>query len=59
MHDEIFGPIMPVMTVKDEQAAIDVMHLHEKPLALYMFGKDREVFDRWVDRWVDRDIYVV
>ncbi|CAE7533288.1 Aldh3b1, partial [Symbiodinium microadriaticum] len=46
MEEEIFGPIMPVMKVKNHEQAIDIMQKHEKPLALYLFGKNRQVFDR-------------
>jgi len=45
MEEEIFGPILPVMKVKTADEAIDIMLDHEKPLALYLFGKDRSTFD--------------
>lgn len=46
MQEELFGPILPVLKVKNSAEAIDIMHLHDKPLALYLFGKDRATFDR-------------
>ncbi len=38
MQDEIFGPILPVMTFEQIDEAYDYINAHEKPLALYYFG---------------------
>ncbi len=38
MKEEIFGPILPVMTFQDIREPIDYIKQHEKPLALYFFG---------------------
>jgi aldehyde dehydrogenase (NAD+) len=45
MADEIFGPILPVLTVKDVDEAIAFVNARPKPLALYIFAKDRAVQD--------------
>jgi aldehyde dehydrogenase (NAD+) len=45
MKEEIFGPILPVIKVADFKQAINIMHVHENPLALYLFGKNRARFD--------------
>ncbi|MBE7188308.1 aldehyde dehydrogenase family protein [Jatrophihabitans endophyticus] len=37
MRDEIFGPILPIVTVPDVGAAIDAINARPKPLALYAF----------------------
>ena len=42
MQQEIFGPILPVMTFKNVNEAIDYINAHEKPLAFYYFGKNRK-----------------
>ena len=39
MQEEIFGPILPVMTFHNVDVAIDYVNKHEKPLAFYYFGK--------------------
>ena len=39
MQEEIFGPILPVMTFSELKEAIDYINSGEKPLALYYFGK--------------------
>ena len=40
MQEEIFGPIFPVLTLKDLDEVISFVNKREKPLALYYFGKD-------------------
>jgi aldehyde dehydrogenase (NAD+) len=42
MADEIFGPILPVLTVKSIDAAIDFVNARPKPLALYMFTRNKD-----------------
>lgn len=42
MQEEIFGPILPVLTFRHLQEAIDFVNKKEKPLALYYFGKEHE-----------------
>jgi aldehyde dehydrogenase (NAD+) len=48
MSDEIFGPILPVITVDGVGEAIDTINAHDKPLALYVFAEDQAVVDRMV-----------
>ncbi len=50
MADEIFGPILPVLTVKDVDAAIQFINERPKPLALYVFTKDKEHARRVLSR---------
>lgn len=42
MSEEIFGPILPIVPVENIQAAIDFVNQHPKPLALYVFSKDKK-----------------
>jgi aldehyde dehydrogenase (NAD+) len=37
MADEIFGPILPILSVESTDAAIDLVNSRPKPLALYVF----------------------
>lgn len=41
MQEEIFGPLLPVLTFYDLQEAIRMVNARPKPLALYYFTKDR------------------
>jgi aldehyde dehydrogenase (NAD+) len=40
MQEEIFGPILPVLRVKDVDEAIGRVNERDKPLALYLFSND-------------------
>ena len=43
MQEEIFGPILPVLTVKSTDEAIAFINKREKPLALYLFAEEARV----------------
>jgi coniferyl-aldehyde dehydrogenase len=40
MRDEIFGPLLPVVSYEDVDAAIDFVNARPRPLGLYYFGRD-------------------
>lgn len=42
MSEEIFGPLLPIVRVRDFKAAIDYINSQPKPLALYAFTDDKE-----------------
>jgi aldehyde dehydrogenase (NAD+) len=50
MQEEIFGPILPVLTVPDMERAIDFVNEREKPLALYLFTRNAELEQRVIAR---------
>ncbi|MCZ7525430.1 MAG: aldehyde dehydrogenase family protein [Acidimicrobiia bacterium] len=50
MQEEIFGPILPVLTVPDVDAAIHFVNERDKPLALYVFSEQSSVTERVVER---------
>lgn len=37
MQEEIFGPVLPIVTVATPEEAIEFINKREKPLALYVF----------------------
>jgi coniferyl-aldehyde dehydrogenase len=41
MQEEIFGPLLPVMTVAGFDEAVDYINVHPRPLAAYYFGNDK------------------
>ena len=41
MGEEIFGPILPVMTFPSFDAVVDGLKTADKPLALYLFSSDK------------------
>lgn len=50
MADEIFGPILPILTVESTEVAIGFVNARPKPLALYVFTgspqRGRDLVDR-------------
>ena len=46
MTDEIFGPILPIVTVQSLTEAIDFVNARPKPLAAYLFTKTKAVRER-------------
>ena len=46
MTDEIFGPILPVLTVENLDAAIAFVNARPKPLAAYLFTKAKAVREK-------------
>ena len=42
MQEEIFGPILPVMTFDKMDTVIEYIQSNEKPLAFYYFGKNTD-----------------
>ena len=46
MGEEIFGPILPILTYEDTDALIASLKEKESPLALYIFSKDKNTVTR-------------
>lgn len=43
MQEEIFGPILPIVPVKNADEAIKFINDREKPLAFYVFSRNSKV----------------
>src|SRR4029077_11743471 len=48
MEDEIFGPILPILTYKDMDAAIREVKRHPKPLSGFLFSRDQKAIDHFL-----------
>ncbi|KIL22353.1 Aldehyde dehydrogenase [Bacillus safensis] len=46
MEDEIFGPLLPILTYSDLDDAIKSINKLSKPLALYLFTSDNQVEEK-------------
>jgi coniferyl-aldehyde dehydrogenase len=46
MQEEIFGPVLPVLGYRDTSEPLAYINKHDRPLALYWFGRDTSVRDR-------------
>ena len=50
MAEEIFGPILPIVTVESVDDAIAFISSRDKPLALYVFSEDAAVRSAFLER---------
>jgi aldehyde dehydrogenase (NAD+) len=50
MADEIFGPVLPVLSVDSLEAAAEFVNSKPKPLALYVFTSSRAGAEALIDR---------
>ena len=46
-QEEIFGPILPIVTAESAEAAIKLINSRDKPLALYVFSARDGVAERF------------
>ena len=43
MKQEIFGPVLPILTYSTDEEMINIVNSHPKPLALYLFTSNKEL----------------
>ena len=43
MGEEIFGPLMPILTFDEIEDVIKTVNSHDKPLALYIYAENKQV----------------
>ena len=58
MQHEIFGPILPVKPYADLQDAINYINANERPLALYIFSKNKQAIDRVINNTISGGVAV-
>ena len=58
MREEIFGPILPVLSVASREDAVAHVNDGERPLALYWYGEDTETRDRVLHETVSGGVTV-
>lgn len=49
MQEEIFGPLLPVLEYESLDQALNIINTRPRPLAIYLFSKDRAVQQRVVN----------
>ncbi|MBO6186070.1 MAG: aldehyde dehydrogenase family protein [Chryseobacterium sp.] len=55
MQQEIFGPILPILTYKNIDEALKEINSRPKPLALYVFSEDQNFADEVIGRTTSGD----
>ncbi len=58
MQDEIFGPILPVISYDTLDEAIDYVNARPRPLALYYFGYAQRDIDRVLDQTISGGVSI-
>jgi aldehyde dehydrogenase (NAD+) len=48
MQDEIFGPILPIITYHSKEEALEIIRRHPNPLAFYVFTSDHADENYWL-----------
>ena len=51
MQDEIFGPILPILTYNNEEDIDKVISNYDKPLSLYVFSKNKVFTNKIISRY--------
>ncbi|NXN96206.1 AL3B1 dehydrogenase, partial [Rhinopomastus cyanomelas] len=50
MQEEIFGPILPILTVSSVEDAIAFINSRDRPLALYVFSSSKKVVKQFLEQ---------
>ncbi|MGH2565508.1 MAG: aldehyde dehydrogenase family protein, partial [Ginsengibacter sp.] len=50
MKEEIFGPILPVLSFTATQEAMEIVRQNENPLAFYLFTKNKNKEEEWIKK---------
>lgn len=50
MQEEIFGPILPVISFQSRNEVIDIINKNPDPLALYVFSSSQKDVNFWVEK---------
>ncbi len=49
MQEEVFGPVLPIITWTDLNWCIDYIRSNDRPLALYVFSEDKNIVSRFMN----------
>lgn len=50
MHEEIFGPVLPIIPFESRDEARQIVDQNPNPLAFYLFTEDAELKKEWITR---------
>ncbi len=49
MQEEIFGPVLPILSFTDMEEALKIIKQHKNPLAMYVFTSSAEKETKWLN----------
>lgn len=58
MEEEIFGPVLPIIAYEDIKEVYDYIKSKPKPLALYIFGKDKRAIKEILNNTESGDVCI-
>ena len=58
MQEEIFGPVLPIVSYQDAEEPVSFINARDRPLALYWFGTDDAARDEVLTRTVSGGVTV-
>lgn len=50
MHEEIFGPLLPLVTFSGMEDAMDTVQRNPDPLSFYLFTRSKKIEDEWIQK---------
>lgn len=50
MEEEIFGPVLPVLSFNNIEEAVKIVQQNPNPLAFYLFTKDKKIEKEWISK---------
>ncbi len=50
MQEEIFGPVLPIISFETKEEALQIIARNKNPLAFYVFTASKENEQWWMDR---------
>lgn len=50
MQEEIFGPILPIISFKEEEEAMAIIRRNPNPLSFYVFTSSKQKEEYWLER---------
>jgi aldehyde dehydrogenase (NAD+) len=50
MKEEVFGPVLPIISYKDDAEAMEWIAYNPYPLALYIYTNNKKVADHYIER---------
>ena len=58
MSEEIFGPILPIITFDETDQMIENVNSFEVPLAFYIFSRDKKMVEKYIKFIPSGDVVV-
>lgn len=50
MQEEVFGPLLPIMTYQNIDQVLDYINSHDRPLGLYLFSNNKALQEKFINK---------